>query len=446
MCCITKRRTNGQEVFGAPCDICTTVFCKTCMDMGTTEADTMVLAKRILIFCCTDCRRYMRDAPNMKKLIHQLESESKGKDNEIEGLELNRRNETSKLKAEIESLNREVEDKNTHISSLEKKIHDFETSVSVTEQDLRAEIGRRKGEISELNRETLRLTHQNNKLSEQIRELEKNELRLKTRLGELSAMKDNFLVSIDTLTKDNEAYANEIKMCNFELFNLREEVSSLKIAKTTGLGQISARANAPPTKLPQVLIVGNHNVRGLSGMLKRFSGKHMDINSQWKERLTFDEGVELCRVLSKNLSASDYIIYLCGPESAFRGCTIKREKIVDLLNLCINTNLLLVGAPLHRGRPILNRFIQEQNSMFSQAIEGRKDNVYFLPTLFTTDRGYLEYNDKLSLVQHLCATKLSTAALAPRDGMKRCPNRIQSTSATEPDFASAANEPHTVTE
>lgn len=225
---------------------------------------------------------------------------------------------------------------------------------------------------------------------------------------ELNSINRNMVDSIRVMESNIKSYQDEIEHLKNGPGRLGGEPSLLKnklvsgtsLSKSNGTVIRNHGNSNTSHKYRQLLIVGDKSIQGLHGLIKKHC-QYTDINNQWKNRLNFEQGVELCMASSKTFTKKDFIIFIQGSESAFTGQSPQKTSILKLCELSKKTNIIMLGPPLHLGRPILNRFIHEQNSIILNTIAEQSNNFHFLPMSTLVKNGILNYYDKLNLAQQL---------------------------------------------
>ena len=150
----------------------------------------------------------------------------------------------------------------------------------------------------------------------------------------------------------------------------------------------------------------------------------------------------LCVSLSKTFTKDDYIIFMLGSVNAITGRTPKNESILKILELSRKTNVIILGPSLRLRRPILNSFIHEQNTLLLNVIAEHAYKVGFFPMLTMTKYGFLSYDDKLNLAQHLYYIMTNQISIN-KQNVGTIPNTLISTdplpSSLNADFPQSSN-------
>lgn len=356
------------------------------------------------IYCSQECEDSDRNSNNIGKLLIKIEN----KDHLLAELNQSVLDKDDTIKELQIKLQKVAINKDVHNRREVKIVQDCADEACQTEDTWLAELNEKCDTISSLNQEIADITLNNNLLKTELQNAHEDLKTLQRRMDDLKSLNQEMLSSIKSLEADNEAYSSE-------LLQLRQKV--LLTSSSNGVKNNTTDRPTCPQLTPsippkpknpsfvrnnQILIVGDPNVRGLPGMIKTNLGHPVDINCQWSEHIMFDKGVELCLKLSKNFTFNDHIIFMWGSNNALKGLTIKKESVLALLDLSRKTNLLLVCPPLHTGRPVLNRIIQDHNYVISRSIKDISADAYLLPLLSTTDLGLLRHHDRLNLARHLC--------------------------------------------
>lgn len=225
--CILKARPDKDELFGAPCDLCKVVLCKNCSEICTTEAHAVALTQRVLLYYCQGCKNAVnelsRERHSLSDRLKKAELLARSKDLEIENLESEKQATCADLQKEVETLLVEIKEKDSYIKRLNRRTKDFEEEALAADESFVKKVNEQKHEILKANKEIVELMKKNGILTEVIKELEINLKGQTQKLSELDKLKVNMMTSIDTLSKENDMYAKDLKKANRDLLELREK-------------------------------------------------------------------------------------------------------------------------------------------------------------------------------------------------------------------------------
>ena len=264
---------------------------------------------------------------------------------------------------------------------------------------------------------------------------------LEKHITELNIVNRNMISSIRTLEQENDIYAKELQKLRGELNNKEASNTNKSVNVVHSIvGQShtdtrtfsTMRTNIRIKRRQQALVIGDENVRGFASLIKSCTKNNFDVNCQWQKKMKFDDTINLCKQLSQKFTKEDYVIVLWGSDSAIKGYSMRGDKVDILLDACKHTNLILIGPPLYFNRPVLNGIIQEHNATIINTLERRTERIYFLPLLYLTDSGLLNYVDKSNLVKHLCSRL--HVAMDFKDATNLVNGDSRSTSANVIDF------------
>lgn len=384
--CIFKARPSSHETFGAPCDSCGGILCKDCSSISTTEAHAVALTQRILLYFCSECRRNINDLPNLKKVIDQHEkirTESIKKDAIIEKMELKYSQQILELEEVNHKLLNDINDKVAQINRLNQTAIDSEKTVFSTEQVYIDKLNSQKEQITSLNKEIVSLLERNRNLALRIEDLEGKSAKMTRDLKELNTVKTEMLVSIETLSKDNETYINDLKKINLKLFESENDRLKQNCERCSSHqeGQLSKPLSQlkPRVKKPQILIFGNKPcVAGTGRMIKELIGGAFDSNCQYMEKATIQDLVNTFLPLTKKFTKNDFIILFTGIENAVRGQSIDEACLRRLGEAAKMSNLIIIAPPFAANRHILNRFLYDVNLSIYKGVNSSTDNTLFL--------------------------------------------------------------------
>ena len=373
--CVFKPRPK-EELFGAKCDGCKLAICRACAGIVTTEAHAVALASRRILFYCPTCRATLTDLAGFQKVIQQLDklkSECNKKDIYIAKSKDNYDDKVIELEIKITNLTKDKSDLNLHNAD-----QNHANFINQMEEDNKR-----------LNNEVQALLDKNKNLLGGIDDLQDKNNSLSKDLSELRALQQNFLTSIETLTKDNEAYAASLKNSALEIFKLKEELTAFKGldcnngSLTTHCSQyVYSKPSTPKitsTKPAQILVVGNKScAMGIGVLIKKCLKKDMDINCQYKNHAVFEELVDDITLFSRNFTKDDFILFFTGKENAVRGINISNSSLDKLSVATKKTNLIVIAPPFASDRPILNGFIYDQNLQIYRNVSDSNHKSLFL--------------------------------------------------------------------
>lgn len=114
--CVFKE--NKTDIFGFPCDICKKVICRDCANLSATEIRVLVqTTKRMLPFLCEECLSLIREVPQLKIQVTQLQ---------LEVRELKEgNNKASRSYADVLKFQAEAEVLKGNLSKLEQRVGDI---------------------------------------------------------------------------------------------------------------------------------------------------------------------------------------------------------------------------------------------------------------------------------------------------------------------------------
>lgn len=73
--CTLREPKNKEETFGAVCDSCRRVLCKTCSEISPTEIRAATLTAKVLKFFCPDCFENIGNLPKLRCQVQELRDE-----------------------------------------------------------------------------------------------------------------------------------------------------------------------------------------------------------------------------------------------------------------------------------------------------------------------------------------------------------------------------------
>lgn len=379
--CVYKRRPRDDEIFGTACDCCKEVWCKECARISATEIDAIALTQRMLLFYCIDCKSNLKQLPKIANIIElndKLKHQSKQKDMYISEMKVEYDERIQELQSEIDSLTDENKGKDIHIARLKRRTVEFEDSVFGTEKDYVDQIDRQKSEITGLKKEILQLLDKNSSLLQNIEDLEAKLLKLSGDLDEISLVRNNMLISIEALTKDNEVYVSQLKQAKLELFNLKEgrEAVTKKYSADKGTqtciknNVVSASIIKESQKPPKarVLILTDDFGKKILQPLLHLLGNEFCIQVICKPYARFKHVVSSIGRSLSDFTDSDFVIVLAG----LNDVNIHINDITSLANKCFYTNLILGTIPVINDTSDLSYRVQGVNNQIRKITSNLK--------------------------------------------------------------------------
>lgn len=413
--CVFKARPKEDETFGASCDYCKLIYCKECSSLTTTETHAIALSVRSLLYLCRECKRYLKDLPNVKSIVEQLDKlkrDCKEKDLHLDTIESNSIQRIEELETENFNLTKECADKSAHIKRLNRKTQDFEDSVFESEQRYAADLKAIKDKNLSLEKDMIKLLEKNKELLKNLNDLEDKNNVLKKELQELNILKTSMLVTIETLTAENENYIAQLKEANMKLFESRSHGT---IPCEQSKDEPPTICNEkPPTKHPRVLLIGNRAcVNGTARLLKQYAGTVFDTNSQYKNRATLEELIDTFLPLARGFTRNDYVLLFTGNVNAIKGHRVKEHHLNLLRKLAAQCNLVIISPPFAADRHIFNSFLYTSNLTIFGALNGGQSEPFFVNMDNFTD-----IKDKNWFGSPSFSAKKKTMAFISREIMK----------------------------
>lgn len=298
------------------------------------------------------------------------------------------------LKKELNVLRKELSEKDIFIKRLKRRSQVFADEVSEAEDKLNAQLTEQSNRIAELTTEITRL---NRIKSELITKIESDEsvTQLNNNIRDLTDTNRQMITSISVLEEENAAYFAEIKQLKQQLDTIER---NSKAAKNPPVFENLINISTQKICKPQILLVGDKNVRGLLSIFKRLTEKKYDINCQMYDNVLFEDRIKACGELIKNFTKNDFVVLFTGVLDAVKGKSIKSASLLRLLEVSCGTNLFVCGPPLQTNRPILNRIIQ-QNDFQLQSLLRCYQHSHFIASRVVSPNGALNYSEKGELAQ-----------------------------------------------
>ena len=400
--CIFKRRPNAKEgeLFGAQCDGCELFICKDCAKLTATEVDAVVLQNRTLSFCY-DCRAGFPDIVQLAKKFEQLQVELTKKDKYIFNLEADLEDLKLTLKDEIQRLSDDNKLKNDHIERLERRTQTLDEEVFEAERNYEAIIQSQKIELNriskdladqvrlyELNAGSKNLIHKESQtsnillqhkciqateaesgqietLNRKLEHLESTNIKLQSELdtsitkfeelqmffNEMNSMSRNMTSTIETLSAENDMYANEVKKLQNDIFKLNNSHNpgsrlhnhigkELATLVSNGADKLGNESNSSKiNRTNKILILCDDRFRF---MLNSVGAKFNNYNVQSiiKPNACFKDVISDVLSLTKNFTLKDYVILHAGYHDVQNGRAPFFRFINGLLKHCTHTKII----------------------------------------------------------------------------------------------------------
>lgn len=340
----TKFKCCKKDLNNYVCIICHNVFHSSCL--GRLKGVKML--HEHYISCSEKC---IIKENNKKDEIAQLAAELEKnrrtvteKDIAMTELECSSAEEMEEMKNILVTLQTEIKQKDSFIKKLQKQIKDIEDEVYEEESKLEAKQLEQKRYADKLIKEITDMKEQNRTMLEQIMENKAEHKQLTNKLKELQAIRDEMIVSIETLEVEKNMYKSEL----MELNQKSKSKSHLGTTKTDN-------NNLPPTvqirhkpryeqtvsikMKPKIRLIANSLGRGLSEVLNNLLGDTHSVHSVIKTDAEDDDLLKDAISEAKQLKSKDILIF--WPNMA-------NKKFVKNLVLPFNKiQTIIITRPYH---------------------------------------------------------------------------------------------------
>lgn len=415
-----EKKDGSEDQFGYPCDGCKTVLCRRCEKWGTTEVRFIQTVSRKIPFFCKDCAKE-REGATMKQL-QRLTTENNNLKLELEKMETvlsGQRIENNDLIEENQNLTREGRNMEDCIKRMKRTTIDFEDEVFASEEYHAKKLETQKTEIYNISRENTELRKEISDLVNSVEEYKEKIKKLEADLETLISTKDDMLSTIKTLTEDNQAYMNDYKRSQQELFELKNglfhkpEVSNktmqsdltyaegnstqneVRSSNTSVAKQQRQQGNNQQgqqerqhrrtsnsnnnNKQHNILIIGDSSIVDLYKALKKYESlEKYKIITFVKHNARLENITEDVCELTKDFDQMDYAIIGGGLQNAIMGGEIHASVFDRLSQISNLTNLIVLSVPLWGNRSVLNRFIDQINIGFYNFVRKLGSNHTFV--------------------------------------------------------------------
>lgn len=297
----------------------------------------------------------------------------------------------------IEKLRTELCHKDLHINRLKRASEDFEAAAVDSEERIAGRVDELNLIVSDLKGRLNELVQRNNELSLELQGQRAVVARLEAEKGELGRLHKSMLISIETLSVDNDAYRNEVKELKSELCLGRKD-GGVKIHRCAegidqgnqedivvvadngrqakgkhvqvvledfgdsgGLIDSSRMPVKPSThKKNKLLILCDHHGAALRRLLYLRLDNYI-IQAIIKPNAGYCELIEDIVTLAKDYTVDDHIVILAGPSDFHRRKYPLFKTLNDKLRHCTHTNLHLFSCPYLTKNVNLNKFVYKFN-------------------------------------------------------------------------------------
>lgn len=288
-----------------------------------------------------------------KKRINDIEQ----KNQEIKDIKENLQKTIDQQKSELEMIGKKLLNEKQKARDLEEEI----TKNNKDEENKNIETYKNK--LDELNESLTRVNAKRKQETEMaktnIRELKEETHEINKKCSELTVINNNLNMKIKEL-EEQLIHTNRAR-------NQKMEEKFNKVGKNT---------NKQPRNR-QILLMSGPNGYNYGKIAKEISKNTFDTNCQ-SAKTNFFENITINHsILSRNYTEKDYKIIFTSNENARLGKNIDELYVREIVEQSNNTNLILVGAPFVWNRPILNKFIENQNQAILNQI-GHENRAYFI--------------------------------------------------------------------
>lgn len=405
-CCKSK------EFVNLVCINCLNVFHPSCLERKTYKP-----VQGYKVYCSAKCEGQYKSEDN-ERLGLQLETKEKllkQKSEELENLEIEKNSLIAELQDELSTLKKEIREKDEHYKRERRKTVDFEDEVYRNEESLHSELKQKAKAISELNCQIVEIKSSYQTIIQTHKE-ELNRMKsLESKLEDLKRENEQLSDSLLTLEEENARLNKKLERQLVDLKNLSAHNTIGSQNSVHGTPSHLGISNQQMPKHPQdrttnaiknkILIIGDDNIKGLNTILKTHTNYKFDINSRIIQSFSSEDIFKMCVPIAKKFGKNDYVFLFWSWKNSLCGKELNGGDLRKLLELFLDTNLTIINPPLHRDRPILNKFIEEDCLTINKVTRGiGSRTLNHLPTMQTTENGYLQYDQKVHLVKILFGT------------------------------------------
>ncbi|KAK9722535.1 hypothetical protein QE152_g19629 [Popillia japonica] len=234
--------------------------------------------------------------------------------------------------------------------------------------DLRNKLADAEYVISELREEKIHMENELRRIEEKLIHME-NELR---RIEEKLTAKKDIIADLQNSMKRLVVNSRKVTVSNSmvqtSITGTRECATQTNtvVQPTRMNASNSAHVRKPnfrqQNQKPRILIISDSHGRNISNIMRKLdSENNYNITNIYKPNACLENVVEHIGPLTSNFTAYDYVVVFGGMNNALNGATIKPDKLLQLRELSLYTNVTLVSVPYCLSRVVLNRFIYGVN-------------------------------------------------------------------------------------
>lgn len=402
-CCKNKEFSN---LF---CIVCHNVFHPSCL-----ERKGYKLLQDYKVYCSTKCQELYMNT-NTDSLLKQLNDKTiqlRKKTEDMENIEMENETIIEKMKTEIDTLKKELREREIYYNREKRRTLDFEDEVFRNEESFVSDINEKNCEISQLKQQLFELKKANNILEDNLNDDLEKMKSLEETIIVLNKKNDATIKSLNTIEKEkNELlkHINELQNLKINCKKNAPDVSNMAIASNSTEIEVCVDSSELHLSTKKILILGDENVKGFMRLLKIYTDYEYNIHSNCSRRATLREMVDFVLLLAKKFSKNDYIIFFWSANYSLQGKGVDCNLIKKMIAACQLTNLILLGTPFIEYRPILNRFVEEDCWTLSMLVaEMNLATVHFFPSPVYTKNGLLSYEHKVNIVRHLTNNMIHT--------------------------------------
>lgn len=256
------------------------------------------------------------------------------------------------LRAEVDSLRADVENREAYILKLKRRTTDFEDEVVQAEARFVSEIEQYQKTTVRLKDELHKISEVNESLRVRIQESLERCGALETDVRELNEVNRSMLTSIRTLEAENLAYRREVvamkKDAVAQVLGSDCQETIAPGSSETMLGHSQDKVtkkseNGLGSYRPKLLVVTDDFGKLLCRQLRDTFGDKWVVQLVCKPNANFKEAAGSVSWFVDNYGHSDFVVVLAGLNDR----DIKARDIQTLCNRCFHTNLLICTLPVY---------------------------------------------------------------------------------------------------
>lgn len=328
------------------------------------------------LLCSKECevkrRDGEKDASGGYQSVDMLQQLVKLRDAEIEKLQLEFTAKVEELHSTIVNLSKEKELTGACVEGQRQRKQDFGNDAVPAKFDYMLEVGEGTEEVAKLCRENLQLLERNSSLQSQILEMKCRLGNLQRDIDEFGHLRENMLTTIETLTQENNSYADEVKQLKRRVFDVmgaressaggdqKEVASSITVCQGNDASGFAKERMLDSSR--RILILCDEHGRDVDRHLRQiFSANLYKIQTFIKPGAQLYDIVVDVEKLTCDYTQDDHVVIVAGANDLENRRFPSFSLMLGKLRKLSHTNVSFVSVPYFSNAPLLNCRIYKYN-------------------------------------------------------------------------------------